>query len=255
MSQGRLEGRVALVTGAATGVGAATARRFAAEGANLALTDLQSGPLEALAEDLRGGGTGVVTAVGDVVDPELTVLLVADAEATLGRLSILVNNVGALILKSLEETTTEDFDRLMHVNCYSHLAAIQAAVPAMRRAGGGSIVNLASVGAFLALPNVSAYCPSKSAVLGLTRAAAAEFAPHIRVNAVCPGGVDTDMSRKHLLSFEDKEAASRKLTGRQMQRRYARPEEIASVIAFLASDDSSFMTGAAVAADAGHSAW
>jgi 3-oxoacyl-[acyl-carrier protein] reductase len=92
-------------------------------------------------------------------------------------------------------------------------------------------------------------------VLGLTRAAAAEFAPDIRVNAVCPGGVDTDMSRRHLLSFEDKAAATRKLTGRQMQQRYATPDEIASVIAFLASDDASFVTGASVAADAGHSAW
>jgi NAD(P)-dependent dehydrogenase (short-subunit alcohol dehydrogenase family) len=125
----------------------------------------------------------------------------------------------------------------------------------MRRAGGGAIVNVASVGALVALPNVSAYCPSKSAVVGLTRAAAAEFAPDIRCNAVCPGGIDTDMARGHLASFEDKEAAQRKLTGRQMLPRYARPDEIAAVIAFLASDDASFVTGAVIAADAGHSAW
>jgi NAD(P)-dependent dehydrogenase (short-subunit alcohol dehydrogenase family) len=125
----------------------------------------------------------------------------------------------------------------------------------MRRCGGGSIINVASVGAFVALPNVSAYCPSKSAVLGLTRAAAAEFAPDIRVNAVCPGGVATDMSRIHMDSFEDKEAATKKLTGRQMMPRYGQPEEIAGVIVFLASDASSFMTGASVAADGGHSAW
>jgi NAD(P)-dependent dehydrogenase (short-subunit alcohol dehydrogenase family) len=181
--------------------------------------------------------------------------LVAHAERDLGRLDVLVNNVGQLILKSLEETTAEDFDQLMRVNCYSHLLAIQAAVPAMRRCGGGSIVNVASVGAFVALPNVSAYCPSKSAVLGLTRAAAAEFAPDIRCNAVCPGGIDTDMARRHLLSFDDQEAAMRKLTGRQMLPRYAKADEIAAVIAFLASDDASFVTGASVAADAGHSAW
>jgi NAD(P)-dependent dehydrogenase (short-subunit alcohol dehydrogenase family) len=167
----------------------------------------------------------------------------------------LVNNVGIIILKSLEDTTRDDFDRMMSVNCYSHLAAIQAVVPAMRRAGGGSIVNVASVGALVALPNVSMYCPSKSAVLGLTRAAAAEFSPDIRVNAVCPGGTATEMSRIHLESFDDKEAATKKLTGRQMIARYAQPEEIASVIVFLASDESSFMTGATVAAEGGHSAW
>ena len=251
----RLDGKTALVTGAATGVGRAVAERLAAEGARLGLTDLQQEPLDALAATLRAAGTEVVTTVGDIVDAEVSRELTALAEREFGRVDVLVNNVGALVLKSLEDTTLADFDRLMHVNCYSHLLAIQAAVPAMRRAGGGAIVNVASVGALVALPNVSAYCPSKSAVVGLTRSAAAEFAPHIRVNAVCPGGVDTDMARVHLASFEDKEAASRKLTGRQMLPRYARPEEIAAVIAFLASDDASFMTGAVVAADAGHSAW
>jgi NAD(P)-dependent dehydrogenase (short-subunit alcohol dehydrogenase family) len=181
--------------------------------------------------------------------------LVAKAEAEFGHVDALANNVGILIMTSLEETTREDFDRLMSVNCYSHLLAMQAAVPAMRRSGGGSIVNVASVGALVALPNVSAYCPSKSAVLGLTRAAAAEFAPAIRVNAVCPGGVATDMSRVHLESFEDKEAAIKMLTGRQMLPRYAKPEEIAAVILFLLSDESSFMTGATVAAEGGHTAW
>jgi NAD(P)-dependent dehydrogenase (short-subunit alcohol dehydrogenase family) len=244
-----------MVTGAATGVGRATALRLASEGAQLALTDRQAEPLELLADEVRLAGTRVVTAVGDVVEPTLCQELVAHAERDLGRLDVLVNNVGQLILKSLEETTAEDFDQLMRVNCYSHLLAIQAAVPAMRRCGGGSIVNVASVGAFVALPNVSAYCPSKSAVLGLTRAAAAEFAPDIRCNAVCPGGIDTDMARRHLLSFDDQEAAMRKLTGRQMLPRYAKADEIAAVIAFLASDDASFVTGASVAADAGHSAW
>jgi NAD(P)-dependent dehydrogenase (short-subunit alcohol dehydrogenase family) len=177
------------------------------------------------------------------------------AEDTFPTVDALVNNVGILILKSLEETTREDFDSVMSVNCYSHLLTMQAALPALRRAGGGSIVNVASVGAFVALPNVSAYCPSKSAVLGLTRAAAAEFAPDIRVNAVCPGGVDTDMSRGHMESFEDKVAATKKLTGRQMLPRYAQPEEIAEVICFLASDAASFMTGAMVAVDGGHTAW
>jgi len=252
---GRFDGKVALVTGAAAGVGRATAHRLASEGARLGLTDLRADELHEVADEVRAGGGDAVAVVGDAAEATTTRELVAAAEQRFGRVDVLVNNVGILVLKSLLETTGEDFDRLMRVNCYSHLLAIQAAVPAMRRTGAGAVVNVASVGALVALPNVSAYCPSKSAVLGLTRAAAAEFGPLIRVNAVCPGGVDTEMSRVHLLSFDDQEAASRKLTGRQIINRYAQPAEIAAVIAFLASDDASFVTGAAVAADAGHSAW
>ena len=255
MSQGRLAGKTVLVNGAATGVGRATARLAAAQGANLGLTDLNGEGLDILAEELRSAGAGVVTVTGDSSDIATPQKLVGEAEGAFGHVDVFVNNVGIIILKSLEETTREDFDRMMGVNCYSHLAAIQAVVPAMRRAGAGSIVNVASIGALVALPNVSVYCPSKSAVIGLTRAAAAEFSPDIRVNAVCPGGIATEMARIHLESFEDKEAATKMLTGRQMIPRYAQPEEIASVIIFLASDESSFMTGAAVAAEGGHSAW
>jgi NAD(P)-dependent dehydrogenase (short-subunit alcohol dehydrogenase family) len=252
---GRFAGKVVLVTGAAAGVGRATALRLAGEGARLALTDIRADPLHEVALEARAAGAEVTEVAGDVTDPATTRALAGSAEAAFGRVDALVNNVGILVLRSLLDTTAEDFDALMRVNCYSHLLAIQAVVPAMRRVGGGSIVNVASVGALVALPNVSAYCPSKSAVLGLTRAAAAEFGPEIRVNAVCPGGVETEMSRLHLLSFDDQEAAGRKLTGRQMIPRYAQPAEIAAVIAFLASDDASFVTGATVAADAGHSAW
>ena len=255
MTQRRMDGKVALVTGAATGVGRATAERLAAEGARLALTDVQAEPLAELATTLEAAGTETVQVAGDVVEPGVVTDLVDRAEKRFGKVDVLVNNVGILILKSLLDTTYDDFDRLMKVNCYSHLLAIQAVVPTMRRAGGGSVVNVASVGALVALPNVSAYCPSKSAVIGLTRAAAAEFAPDIRVNAVCPGGIDTNMAKVHLESFEDKEAATKMLTGRQMIPRYGRPEEIANVILFLASDEASFVTGAAYAAEAGHSAW
>jgi NAD(P)-dependent dehydrogenase (short-subunit alcohol dehydrogenase family) len=255
MTSDRYAGKTVLVTGAAAGIGRATAERLAGEGARLGLLDVHGEPLEDLAGTLRGAGAEVLTLAGDVTEPSATRRLTSDCERRFGRVDVLVNNVGILVLKSLEETSVEDFDRLIHVNCLSHLLAMQAAVPAMRRAGGGSIVNVASVGAFVALPNVSAYCPSKSAVLGLTRAAAVEFGPGIRVNAVCPGGVETDMSRLHLESFADKDAAAAKLTGRQIVKRYARPEEIAAVIAFVASDEASFMTGAAVAADAGHTAW
>jgi NAD(P)-dependent dehydrogenase (short-subunit alcohol dehydrogenase family) len=254
-----LTGKVALVTGAGSGIGRAAAARFAAAGARVGLTDIDEKGLAETAAELPDDA--VVSVAGDVVDPATIDELTTAAVARFGRVDALFNNVGILIMKSLLDTTAADFDRLMHVNCLSQLIAMQRVVPEMRRrkegaeTGGGSVINVSSVGGLVALPNVSAYCPSKSAVIGLTRAAAAEFAPDIRVNVICPGGVSTPMSDAHLESFDDKEAAMRLLTGRQLIKRYARPDEIATVAVFLASDEASFMTGAVVPVEAGHTAW
>jgi NAD(P)-dependent dehydrogenase (short-subunit alcohol dehydrogenase family) len=250
-----LAGKVALITGAGSGIGRAAAVRFAAAGAQVGLTDIDPDALKETAVQIPGDPAEVVTVAGDIVHPATMGTLVSEAARRFGRVDALFNNVGILIMKSLLDTTAGDFDRLMHVNCLSQLIAIQQAVPEMRRCGGGSIINVSSVGGLVALPNVSAYCPSKSAVIGLTRAAAAEFAPDVRVNVICPGGVATPMSDAHLESFADKDAATRQLTGRQLIKRYARPEEIANVAVFLASDEASFMTGAVVPVEAGHTAW
>ena len=143
-----------------------------------------------------------MSVAGDIVDPATIDELTSAAMGRFGRVDALFNNVGILIMKSLLDTTVADFDRLMHVNCLSQLIAMQRVVPEMQRRGGGSVINVSSVGGLVALPNVSAYCPSKSAVIGLTRAAAAEFAPDVRVNVICPGGVATPMSDAHLESFD-----------------------------------------------------
>jgi cyclopentanol dehydrogenase len=251
----RLAGKVALVTGAGSGIGRAAALRLAQEGALLGLTDLDAERLGQTEAQVVAAGGEVVSVAGDAVDAATVDALASRVVDRFGRIDVLLNNVGIVILKSLADTTPADFDRLMHINCLSQLLAIQRAVPEMRRTGGGSIINVASVGALVALPNVSAYCASKSAVLGLTRSAAYEFAPDIRCNAICPGGVDTPMATAHLASFTDKAAASALLTGRQLLKRYAQPREIAEVVVFLASDESSFMTGAVVPVDAGHSTW
>ncbi len=253
----RLAGKVALITGAGSGIGRSAAVKFAQEGAKVGITDLDKANLDETAAQVAAAvpGTGVVSVAGDILDRGTVDALASEAVAQFGKVDVLFNNVGILILKSLLDTTDEDFDRLLHVNCLSHLIAIQRVVPEMRRAGAGSVINVASIGALVALPNVSAYGASKSAVIGLTRTAAVEFAPEIRVNVICPGGVATPMAERHLESFEDKEAAMKLLTGRQLIKRYARPEEIANVAAFLASDEASFMTGAVIPVEAGHSAW
>ena len=248
-----LAGKVALITGAGSGIGRVAARLFAAAGARVGITDIDREALAGTAALLPAETT--VSAAGDIVDPGTMDELATAAMARFCRVDALLNNAGILIMKSLLDTTATDFDRLMHVNCLSCLVAMQRVVPMMRRGGGGSVINVSSVGGLVALPNVSAYCPSKAAVIGLTRAAAAEFAPEVRCNVICPGGVSTPMSDAHLASFEDKRAAASLLTGRQLLKRYARPEEIASVAVFLASDQASFMTGAVVPVEAGHTAW
>jgi NAD(P)-dependent dehydrogenase (short-subunit alcohol dehydrogenase family) len=248
-----LSGRVALITGAGSGIGRAAAGLFVAAGARVGITDIDKEALAGTAALLPDDAA--VSVAGDIVDPATMDELTTEVVTRFGRVDVLFNNVGILILKSLLDTTPADFDRLMHVNCLSYLIAMQRVVPEMRRGGGGAIINVSSVGGLVALPNVSAYCPSKSAVIGLTRAAAAEFAPEVRVNVICPGGVSTPMSDAHLESFADKEAATKLLTGRQLLKRYARPEEIANVAVFLASDEASFMTGAVVPVEAGHTAW
>jgi NAD(P)-dependent dehydrogenase (short-subunit alcohol dehydrogenase family) len=251
----RLQGQVVIVTGAGGGIGRAAAIRLAEEGAHLGLTDLDAASLEESVAVVRDAGGQVEATAGDIVAPETIDALATAVTGRFGRIDALVNNAGIVIAKPLLDHTAEDFDRLMRINCLSLLVTTQRVAADMRRGGGGSIVNISSIGGLVALAGVGVYCASKAAVLGLTRSIAAEFAPDIRCNAICPGGVDTSMSWDHLATFDDQEEALRLTTGRQMMKRHAQPIEIAEVIVFLASAESSFMTGATVPVEAGHSAW
>lgn len=253
---GRLTAKSVIITGAAGGLGRALALTMAAEGARLALCDSDAPGLQDTARQLAQNGAEAITLVGDVTQAATHATLVDQAVRAFGGVDSLCNVAGLLGPAPLEQATPEAFDRLMHVNCLAQLLAIQHAVPALRASGTGSIVNVASVGALVALPMMSLYCASKAAVLGLTRALAAELAPHIRCNAICPGGIDTPMARSLLEQVPEADRAHLldKLTGRQLLKRFARPEEIAQAIVFLASNESSFLTGAVIAADAGHSA-
>jgi NAD(P)-dependent dehydrogenase (short-subunit alcohol dehydrogenase family) len=222
----------------------------------LALTDLDPELLAETVAQVEAAGGEAVHGAGDIVDAATIDRLATAALERFGRIDVLDNNVGILIVKPIEEHTVEDFDRLMHINCWSYMLTTQRVAPEMRKTGGGSIINISSIGGLVALPGVAAYCASKAAVIGLTRSIAYEYAPDIRCNVICPGGVETPMSAAHVATFgDDPEEAIRLTTGRQLQKRFAKPNEIAEAVVFLASDESSFMTAAVVPVEAGHSAW
>ena len=250
---GRLDGRVALVTGGASGIGAAAARLFLAEGAAVAVVDRDGDGAARLVETLGGGPALAVAA--DVTDREAVEDAVTRVAATFGRVDILYANAGvAAGLGPIAGLTAADLNLCLAVNVAGTVFCTQAVLPHLRAAGGGSIVIQSSVAALVGLPGLAAYCTSKSALLGLTRSLAAELSPEgIRVNAICAGTVDTPMVRPLLAARGegDLELGARLTAERYPIGRIGTPEEIARAALFLASDESSFVTGAVLTADGG----
>jgi NAD(P)-dependent dehydrogenase (short-subunit alcohol dehydrogenase family) len=245
----RLEGKAAVVTGAGQGIGAAIARLFAAEGARLVLADLRSGSAGEVADEINAGGGEAVFVQADVTSDADCKRMIAAAVERYGSVDILVNNAGIAGKGTVTEVTEEFWDRVMAVNLKSIFLASRHAVPHMERAGGGSIVCTASVAGMTGEMGQVAYNTSKHGVIGLVRCMAYDHAAAgIRVNAVCPGAIDTP-----LLSPLTEERRTR-LEGLHMMRRLGRPEEIARAVLYLASDESSFTTGAAHVVDGGYTA-
>jgi NAD(P)-dependent dehydrogenase (short-subunit alcohol dehydrogenase family) len=244
----RLEGKVALITGASRGMGECEARIFAAEGAAVTLADVLVEEGEQVAEAIRADGGSAQFVALDVTDPAAWADAVAATESAFGRLNVLVNNAGILRGTSLLDTDLETWQRVVDVNQTGVFLGLQHAVPALRRAGGGSIVNIASIAALIGLPNAAAYQATKGAVRALSRSAAVELAPYgIRVNSVYPGRIETPMTE----SNKDRQdlILSRSLLGRT-----AKPEEVAWGVLYLASDEASFVTGAELVIDGGFTA-
>lgn len=249
----RLAGRCILVTGAGGGLGRATALRLAAEGARLLLTDMDEAALAATEMLVRKADGDPDAIAGDLRDREFLDRLAGYAGTVFSRLDGLGNIAGISPAIPFEQTTPADFDLIMGVNCKAQMFLIQAVLPLLRLSDGASIVNVSSVGGRVALPHLVAYGASKAAVIGLTRGVAYEFAAEgIRCNAVCPGGIETPMAQSVVGSFSDRDEAIAKLTGRQLLKRFASPDEIASLIAYLISTEASFITGSVIDADAGH---
>lgn len=247
----RLAGKVAIVTGAAKGIGRATAVRFVAEGARVVLADRDRTGLEAAAA-AAGPAEAVLAQACDVGRAGEVEALVAAALERFGRIDVLVNNAGYGLRGTIEETDEAAWDALMATNVKGVFLCSRAVVPVMRRQGGGTIVNVASTTSFIGIPERAAYVASKGAVAALTRAMAIDHAKDgIRVNAVAPGTVASDYYERILAGAADPEGMRRMLAARQVMGRAGTPEEIANAILFLASDEASFCCGSILLVDGG----
>lgn len=249
---GALAGKTALIIGASGGIGAAVARLFAAEGAAVALLDLPGTTGQDMAADIRQTGSQAVFVPADVTDEAQVVAAVTAAASQFGGLHILVNAAAINVQGRVEALTAADWDRLMAVNVRGCFLTIKHSVPHLRRAGGGAVINLSSVSAFIGADGYAAYHASKGAVLSLTRALALELAAdRIRVNALCPGWVDTPFTADALSRAPDPAAARAAAAAAHALGRIAQPEEVAQAALFLASDAASFVTGEALFVDGG----
>ncbi len=249
----RLEGKVALVSGAARGMGAAEARLFAAHGARVVLGDIRKEPVQQLADELAAAGREAFAWQLDVRDERSWRAVVEAAEQRFGRLDVLVNNAGIADPAGIEDTSRERWDEIVAVNQTGTWLGMKSAVPAMRRAGAGSIVNVSSIYGIVGSSGSAAYHAAKGAVRVLTKQAAIEYAPaKIRVNSIHPGFIDTPMLRAPFEGRPDELAGA--IAALTPLGRVGTPEEIANAALFLASDESSFVTGAELVVDGGYTA-
>ncbi len=265
MKMGKLDGKIALVTGAASGIGETTSRLLAAEGAQVILTDVDTEKGKGLAEELNAQGTKSLFFRLDVTSSDEWKTVVDKIIEECGGLDILVNNAGVEVVKSIEETTTKELDFVIDVNLKGVYYGTQFAVKAMKERAkasqfGGSIINLSSVGGFIGAPFQAAYCMTKGGVRLFTKSAALEFAAlgyNIRVNSVHPGGVTTAMTdyifseMSNLGAVGSADEARKGTAAAHPIGRMATTDDIAKPILFLASDDSGYMTGSELVVDGG----
>lgn len=238
------QGRVCIVTGGAQGIGEACVRRFAAEGAKPVIVDVDDARGQALAQEL-----GALYVRCDVGDKAQVDALVAQTLAAHGRIDVLVNNAGIFRAADFLDVTEADFDAVLRVNLKGSFLVGQAVARAMVVSGGGSIVNMSSVNGVLTIPNISSYNVSKGGVNQLTRVMALALADkNIRVNAVAPGTIATELAAKAVLTSDE---AKNKIMSRTPMKRLGEPSEIADVVAWLASDAASYVTGEIVTVDGG----
>ena len=249
-----MDSRTAVVTGAARGIGRAIAERLGAAGAYTICADRDLAELEQVAAAIEAAGGRVQALSCDVSDPDDVEQLMAAAEEH-GGPNALVSNAAIQYERTIEDTPPDDWDRVMGINLKGVYLCARAAIPRMRRLGGGSIVNMASVNGFWVEPQLGAYCTAKGGVINLTRTIALDFGRDgIRCNCICPGYIDTGMAQRYFEVQDDPDAARAEAGRLHALGRIGRPEEIAAMALFLCSDESSFCTAQPFIVDGGLSA-
>jgi NAD(P)-dependent dehydrogenase (short-subunit alcohol dehydrogenase family) len=261
MTEHPLAGRVALVTGGGTGIGAAIATDLARSGAVVCVAGRRADALERTVAAIREIGGQAVAVAGDVSDTgDVEAMVTAAAGRGGGKLHVLVNNAAAPINGTIETVSLEDWHRGLDVNLTGPMLTMRAALPAMRAAAGGSIVNVSSVAGLVGNPGITPYATSKAALIALGRQCAGDFgADRIRVNTVCPGWVRTEMSELQMDGLGeklgvDREGAFAAVTRHQPLRRVGEVEEVARTVTFLASDAAAYITGTVITVDGGSTA-
>ena len=251
----RLSGKMAFITGGGTGIGRACALLFAREGAKVAVAGRRREPLDGVAQEIIAEGHEALAMECDVTRKSSVEGALRGAAERFGGLNVIVNNAGTMHVGSAEETSEEDWNRVMATNLTGTFLVSRAAVPVLRRADGGAIVNIGSYLGLVGLKHRAAYCASKGGVTMLTKAMALDHAAEkIRVNCICPALVETEMALSAMQRMPDP-AAYRKLRESQIPLgRAGTPEEVAQLAVFLASDESAWMTGNAIALDGGTTA-
>ncbi len=244
----RLQDKSAVITGAASGIGRAIALKFAHEGAAVMVADLDGKTVMGFADEIEADGGSAIGIGADITKRAEIDAMVAAAIERFGRIDVLVNNAGSRIIKPFLEHTEEDWRRMLDVNLTGHFFCCQAVIPHMLEAGGGRIINMASIASFVGRPNRAGYVAAKGGLLSFTRALAADMAgKKITVNAVAPGMIASPLNR----DIAEDQVLGDAWNAENLARRWGEPEDVAGVAAFLASDDAGFITGETITVDGG----